>query len=156
MTGLPVPGGTLNPIRAVLGIHHHRFDLFVKCSSTSSLSFFIRSFTQGFRFGLETSPMRYVGRQGPGIAFGEAEQMGFRLAIVPGLLFKVVIGVCDAMLSELRSTDRPVPMHSLTVRKAAKRSLTASHSSAPTRRSVGCCCCRLDSRTSDRAVRPTP
>jgi len=32
MTGLPVPVGTLNLIRAVLGIHHHRFDLFVKCS----------------------------------------------------------------------------------------------------------------------------
>jgi putative SOS response-associated peptidase YedK len=33
MTGLPVPVGTLNLIRAVWGIHHHRFDLFVKCSS---------------------------------------------------------------------------------------------------------------------------
>ena len=32
MTGLPVPVGTLNLIRAVWGIHHHRFDLFVKCS----------------------------------------------------------------------------------------------------------------------------
>ena len=47
----------------------------------------------------------------PEVAFGEAEQMGYRLAIVPGLLFKAVIGICDAMLSELRSTDRhPVPM----------------------------------------------
>src|ERR1700688_2843549 len=55
----------------------------------------------------------------PEVAFGEAEQMGYRLAIVPGLLFKAVIGACDAMLSELRSTDRhPVPMHSLTVREA--------------------------------------
>jgi 2-methylisocitrate lyase-like PEP mutase family enzyme len=58
----------------------------------------------------------------PEVAFGEAEQMGYRLAIVPGLLFKAVIGVCDAMLSELRSTDRhPVPMHSLTVREAFRR-----------------------------------
>src|ERR1700674_2548430 len=32
ITGLPVPVRTLNPIRAVLGIHHHRFNLFVKCS----------------------------------------------------------------------------------------------------------------------------
>jgi 2-methylisocitrate lyase-like PEP mutase family enzyme len=58
----------------------------------------------------------------PEVAFGEAEQMGYRLAIVPGLLFKAVIGVCDAMLSELRSTDRhPVPMHSMTVREAFRR-----------------------------------
>ena len=58
----------------------------------------------------------------PEIAFGEAERMGYRLAIVPGLLFKAVIGVCDAMLSELRSTDRhPVPMNSMTIREAFRR-----------------------------------
>jgi 2-methylisocitrate lyase-like PEP mutase family enzyme len=58
----------------------------------------------------------------PEIAFCEAERMGYRLAIVPGLLFKAVIGVCDAMLSELRSTDRhPVPMNSMTVREAFRR-----------------------------------
>ena len=58
----------------------------------------------------------------PEVAFGEAERMGYRLAIVPGLLFKAVMGVCDAMLSELRSTDRhPVPMHSMTVGEAFRR-----------------------------------
>jgi 2-methylisocitrate lyase-like PEP mutase family enzyme len=58
----------------------------------------------------------------PEIAFGEAERMGYRLAIVPGLLFKAVIGVCDAMLSELRSTDRhPVLMNNMTVREAFRR-----------------------------------
>jgi 2-methylisocitrate lyase-like PEP mutase family enzyme len=58
----------------------------------------------------------------PEVAFGDAERMGYRLAIVPGLLFKAVIGVCDAMLSELRSTDRhPVPMASMTVRDAFRR-----------------------------------
>jgi 2-methylisocitrate lyase-like PEP mutase family enzyme len=58
----------------------------------------------------------------PEVAFSEAERMGYRLAIVPGLLFKAVIGVCDTMLSELRSTDRhPVPMHSMTVRDAFRR-----------------------------------
>ena len=58
----------------------------------------------------------------PEVAFGEAEQMGYRLAIVPGLLFKAVFGVCDAMLAELRRTDRhPVPVHSLTVREAFRR-----------------------------------
>jgi len=33
MTGPFVPVGILNPIRAVVGIPHHRFNLFVKCSS---------------------------------------------------------------------------------------------------------------------------
>jgi hypothetical protein len=38
------------------------------------------------------------------------------------LLFKAVIGVCDAVLSEMRATDRhPVPMQSLTVREAFRR-----------------------------------
>jgi 2-methylisocitrate lyase-like PEP mutase family enzyme len=58
----------------------------------------------------------------PEVAFAEAERMGYRFAIVPGLLFKSVIGICDAMLSELRSTDRhPVPMHSMTVGEAFRR-----------------------------------
>jgi 2-methylisocitrate lyase-like PEP mutase family enzyme len=58
----------------------------------------------------------------PEVAFGEAERMGYRLAIVPGLLFKAVIGVCDATLLEMRRTDRhPVPMHSMTVREAFRR-----------------------------------
>ena len=48
--------------------------------------------------------------------------MGYRFAIVPGMLFKAVIGIRDATLSELRSTDRhPVPMHSMTVREAFRR-----------------------------------
>ena len=58
----------------------------------------------------------------PEIAFGEAEKLGYRFAIVPGLLFKAVIGICDAMLSELRRTDRhPLPMHNMTVREAFRR-----------------------------------
>jgi 2-methylisocitrate lyase-like PEP mutase family enzyme len=58
----------------------------------------------------------------PEVAFGEAERMGYRLAIVPGLLFKAVIGVCDAMLAELRRTDRhPVLTNSMTVRDAFRR-----------------------------------
>jgi 2-methylisocitrate lyase-like PEP mutase family enzyme len=58
----------------------------------------------------------------PELWFGDAERMGYRLAIVPGLLFKAVIGVCDAMLSELRRTDRhPVPVHGMTVREAFRR-----------------------------------
>jgi 2-methylisocitrate lyase-like PEP mutase family enzyme len=58
----------------------------------------------------------------PEVALGDAERMGYRFAIVPGMLFKAVIGVCDATLSELRRTDcHPVPMHSMTVREAFRR-----------------------------------
>jgi 2-methylisocitrate lyase-like PEP mutase family enzyme len=58
----------------------------------------------------------------PELALGDAERLGYRLAIVPGLLFKAVIGVCDAILSELRSTGRhPVPVNSLTIREAFRR-----------------------------------
>jgi 2-methylisocitrate lyase-like PEP mutase family enzyme len=58
----------------------------------------------------------------PEVAFGDAERMGYRLAIVPGMLFKAVIGVCDATLAELRRTGRhPVPAHSMTVREAFRR-----------------------------------
>jgi 2-methylisocitrate lyase-like PEP mutase family enzyme len=58
----------------------------------------------------------------PEVAFGDAERMGYRFAIVPGMLFKAVIGVCDAALSELRRTDRhPVPVNSMTVREAFRR-----------------------------------
>ena len=58
----------------------------------------------------------------PEVAFADAERMGYRFAIVPGMLFKAVIGVCDATLSELRRTGRhPVPMHSMTVRDAFRR-----------------------------------
>src|SRR3977135_1063844 len=36
----------------------------------------------------------------PDIAFDEARKMGYRLVIVPGMLFKAVIGACDATLKE--------------------------------------------------------
>lgn len=58
----------------------------------------------------------------PEVAFAEAGQMGYRLAIVPGMLFKAVIGICDATLAELRRAGRhPVPMHSMTVGEAFRR-----------------------------------
>src|SRR5260221_7744904 len=58
----------------------------------------------------------------PEVAFGEAERIGYRVAIVPGMLFKAVIRVCDATLSELRRIDRhPVPLQSMTVREAFRR-----------------------------------
>jgi 2-methylisocitrate lyase-like PEP mutase family enzyme len=58
----------------------------------------------------------------PELAFDNAERMGYRLAIVPGMLFKTVISACDATLSELRRSGRhPVPVHSMTVRQAFQR-----------------------------------
>jgi 2-methylisocitrate lyase-like PEP mutase family enzyme len=58
----------------------------------------------------------------PEIGFAEARQMGYRLAIVPGMLFKAVIGICDATLAELRRTGRhPVPLNSMTVHEAFSR-----------------------------------
>jgi len=58
----------------------------------------------------------------PEVSFDDAERMGYRLAIVPGMLFKAVIGVCDATLAELRRTRRhPEPMNSMTVREAFRR-----------------------------------
>jgi len=62
------------------------------------------------------------GGKTPEVALGDAERMGYQLAIVPGLLFKAVMGVCDTMLSQLRSTGRhPVPIHNMTVREAFRR-----------------------------------
>jgi len=58
----------------------------------------------------------------PELAFDDVQRMGYRLAIVPGMLFKAVIGVCDATLSELRRSGRhPVPAHSMTVQEAFRR-----------------------------------
>src|SRR5919202_1016954 len=58
----------------------------------------------------------------PEIDFADAERMGYRLAIVPGMLFKAVIGVCDATLAQLRRSGRhPTPQNSMTVRDAFRR-----------------------------------
>jgi 2-methylisocitrate lyase-like PEP mutase family enzyme len=58
----------------------------------------------------------------PEVAFDDARRMGYKLAIVPGMLFKAVIGACDATLKELRRTGRhPIPAESMTVRDAFRR-----------------------------------
>jgi len=46
------------------------------------------------------------GGKTPIIELSRAQEMGYRLAILPGILFKSVIGVCDAMLQELKETNR--------------------------------------------------
>jgi 2-methylisocitrate lyase-like PEP mutase family enzyme len=58
----------------------------------------------------------------PDIAFDDAQKAGYKLAIVPGMLFKAVIGVCDKLLAELRSQRRhPQIDAGMTVRDAFRR-----------------------------------
>jgi 2-methylisocitrate lyase-like PEP mutase family enzyme len=58
----------------------------------------------------------------PDIAFADAQSAGYKLAIVPGLLFKAVIGVCDTMLAELKTKGRhPVIDTKLTVGETFRR-----------------------------------
>jgi 2-methylisocitrate lyase-like PEP mutase family enzyme len=54
----------------------------------------------------------------PEVEFSAAERMGYKLAIVPGLLIKSVVGICEQMLAELKTTRRhPVPVKEITVRE---------------------------------------
>jgi len=58
----------------------------------------------------------------PDVAFGEAKEMGYRLVIVPGMLFKAVIGTCDAVLREMKEKGRhPILDTGMTVRDAFRR-----------------------------------
>ncbi len=58
----------------------------------------------------------------PDVPLEDARAMGYRVAILPALLFPAVIGVCDAMLRELRDTGRhPVPMGDISVREGFRR-----------------------------------
>src|SRR5436190_9821 len=58
----------------------------------------------------------------PDLAFDEARRMGYRLVIVPGMLFKAVIGVCDATLKQMNETGRhPILDTGMTVRDAFRR-----------------------------------
>jgi 2-methylisocitrate lyase-like PEP mutase family enzyme len=62
------------------------------------------------------------GGKTPEIDLRRAQQMGYRLAIVPGLLLKAVIGACDEALAELKATHvHPVPRSDMTVRAAFNR-----------------------------------
>jgi 2-methylisocitrate lyase-like PEP mutase family enzyme len=56
------------------------------------------------------------GGKTPDIDLQHAEALGYKLAIVPGLLIKSVVGICDKMLSELKATHRhPPPIKEMTV-----------------------------------------
>ena len=62
------------------------------------------------------------GGKTPEIAFADAGRAGYKLAIVPGLLFKAVIGACDAMLGALRTAGRhPELQTPMTVKDAFRR-----------------------------------
>jgi hypothetical protein len=46
----------------------------------------------------------------PDVTLDEAQTMGYKLAILPVLLFNAVVGVCDQMLGDLKQKRRhPIP-----------------------------------------------
>jgi 2-methylisocitrate lyase-like PEP mutase family enzyme len=58
----------------------------------------------------------------PDLPLDEAERLGYKLAIVPGLLFKAAMVACDTALAALRDTRRyPAPAKTMTVRDAFRR-----------------------------------
>jgi 2-methylisocitrate lyase-like PEP mutase family enzyme len=58
------------------------------------------------------------GGKTPEIDLGEAERMGYKLAIVPGLLIKNVVGICEKTLAELAALrQHPKPVREMTVRE---------------------------------------
>lgn len=62
------------------------------------------------------------GGKTPDIDLREAAAMGFKLAIVPGLLLKATIGACDDALAALKATHmHPPPRGAMTVRDAFNR-----------------------------------
>ena len=62
------------------------------------------------------------GGKTPEIDLRDAQKMGYRLAIVPGLLFKTVMASCDDALAALKKEHRhPVPGRHMTVQQAFAR-----------------------------------
>jgi 2-methylisocitrate lyase-like PEP mutase family enzyme len=58
------------------------------------------------------------GGKTPDLDLNEAERMGYRLAIVPGLLIKSVIGICEQALDALKAMHRHPPLvKEMTVRE---------------------------------------
>jgi 2-methylisocitrate lyase-like PEP mutase family enzyme len=58
----------------------------------------------------------------PDITFDDAQRMGYKITIVPGLLFKAVIGICDAMLKQMKEMGRHPRLDAdMTVRDAFRR-----------------------------------
>ena len=62
------------------------------------------------------------GGKTPEVSFADAQAMGYKLAIVPGLMFKAAMTACDAALTEMKQSGRhPVPANRITVRQAFAR-----------------------------------
>jgi 2-methylisocitrate lyase-like PEP mutase family enzyme len=58
----------------------------------------------------------------PDVSLDDAQAMGYKLAILPALLFTAVIGICDRLLEELKRTRRhPVPIADIAPREAFRR-----------------------------------
>ena len=62
------------------------------------------------------------GGKTPDLDLREAETMGYKLAILPGLLIKSVVGICDQMLADLKANHRhPLPVKQITVPEMFRR-----------------------------------
>jgi 2-methylisocitrate lyase-like PEP mutase family enzyme len=62
------------------------------------------------------------GGKTPELDLGEAERIGYKLAIVPGLLLKNVLGICHQALAQLKATRRhPPSVEDMTVREMFRR-----------------------------------
>ena len=62
------------------------------------------------------------GGKTPAMDLREAEALGYKLAILPGLLFKAAIGACDEALAAVKATHRhPDPKGGMTVADAFNR-----------------------------------
>jgi 2-methylisocitrate lyase-like PEP mutase family enzyme len=58
----------------------------------------------------------------PEVSLDDAQAMGYKLAILPALLFTEVIGLCDRLLQDLKRTRRhPVALGDITPREAFRR-----------------------------------
>ncbi len=58
----------------------------------------------------------------PDVELGDAEEMGYKIAILPTLLFRSVIGICEQLLGELKETNRfPTPPGDLSAHDAFRR-----------------------------------
>jgi 2-methylisocitrate lyase-like PEP mutase family enzyme len=62
------------------------------------------------------------GGKTPDLDLREAERMGYKLAILPGLLLKCVVGICEEKLGQLKAAHRhPAPPKEMTVREMFAR-----------------------------------
>jgi 2-methylisocitrate lyase-like PEP mutase family enzyme len=62
------------------------------------------------------------GGKTPDLDLREVERIGYKLAILPGLLVKCVVGICEVKLAELKAIHRhPAPPKEMTVREMFQR-----------------------------------